>query len=35
MSKLKLLQEFKNICDTHSIPFTFENFEKLIAHISK
>lgn len=35
MSKLKLLQEFKTICDTHQIPFTFANFEKLIAHISK
>ena len=32
---LKLLQEFKNICAEHNIPFTIQNFEKLIAHISK
>jgi len=32
---LKLLKEFKSICDTHNIPFTIQNFEKLIAHISK
>jgi len=32
---LKLLTEFKVICAEHKIPFTFENFEKLINHISK
>ena len=35
MSKLKLLQEFKTICDTHKIPFTFKSFDIFLTHISK
>jgi len=32
---LKLLKEYKTLCDNHSIPFTFQGFDLFIAHISK
>jgi len=32
---LKLLKEFKLICEEQNIPFTFQAFDTFVSHISK